>query len=379
MKHTLVFLSLILGVMACQQPVIYQDPLDKKVKGLVFTGPGRGPLPQTAFSAMAQVKSNFVAVVPEATVYRQNLKVVYDFQGQWYGETKRATLEGIQLARDNGLQVMMKPHLTIGWDTSDWDRPEVDFSDSLSRVQFIQSQREFVSKQEDRIEGTDFWRGALMTKNDADWAIFAEEYARYILDYAQIADSLGVELFCIGTEMKRTALEKPEYWSNLIKRVKEVYKGPLVYAANWDSYDKIDFWDELDYIGVDAYFPLSKLQKPKYEELLQSWETYGQKLQKLSEKHKKPIILTEWGYQNEDYVGTEPWANGRYNGVGGVNNQAQADAYKSMFESIWEKPWMKGVFVWRWSSYSQARNLPDYSPRSKPAEQILKQWFQGEN
>lgn len=377
MKNTLSTICLLVVCLACQQTVVYKDPLHTKVKGLVFTGPGSGPYHNHMFSSMAEVGANFVAVVPEATVFRQNLEVVYDFEGQWYGEKKQATLEGIALARTNGLQVMLKPHLTIGWDRSSWARPEVDFNDSISRTKYFQSLGEFLSQQENHIEGSDFWRGALMTKNEKDWKTFAEGYENYIMDYAQIADSLKVELFCIGTEMKRTALEKPEFWVQLIKKVRTVYHGPIVYAANWDSYDKITFWNELDYIGVDAYFPLSKEQNPDYTELTKGWEGNGQKLGKLSEKYQRPIILTEWGYQNEDYVGAEPWDNNRFKSTSNqLNNEAQANAYKSMFEAIWSEPWMKGVFVWRWSPYNKAASRPDYSPRAKEAEDVLKQWFQ---
>ncbi|MCE7994302.1 MAG: hypothetical protein HEP71_20115 [Roseivirga sp.] len=373
---SLILCASLLG--SCQQGIQYTDPLETKIGGLTFTGPGRGPLHDQMFSSMAEVGGNFVALVPEATVYRQNLRVVYDFEGQWFGERKQATLEGISLARKNGLKVMLKPHLTIGWDLSRWKAPSVDFEDSVSRMQFIQSQRTFISSQENRIEGNDYWRGALMTKNDADWDTFARGYENYILDYARIADSLKVELFCIGTEMKRTALEKPEFWHNLIRKVRTVYSGPLVYAANWDSYDKIGFWNELDYIGVDAYFPLSKKQHPDFVDLKSAWDKYRIKLERLAAKHHKPIILTEWGYQNEDYVGAEPWDNNRYNNTDNtVNNMAQKEAYQSMFESIWQEPWMKGVFVWRWSEYKGVLNNPNYSPRGKPAAEILKRWFEG--
>ncbi len=254
MKTSYVYLALSLVMIACKPEPPIADPLDVKVKGLVFTGPGRGPLEDQMFSSMRAIAANFVAVVPEATAYRQNLKVVYDFENQWFGERKEATFQGIALAKQHGLKVMLKPHLTIGWDLSDWEKPMLDMEDSLSRMEYALSARSFISTQESKIEGRDNWRGTLMT-SEADWPSFEAAYTDFVLDYAQIADSLGVELFCIGTEMKRTALEKPEFWKRLVQKVKKVYDGPLVYAANWDSYDKITFWDDLDYIGVDAYFP----------------------------------------------------------------------------------------------------------------------------
>lgn len=72
----------------------------------------------------------------------------------------------------------------------------------------------------------------------------------------------------------------------------------------------------------------------------------------------------------------EPWDNGRYkNTIEPINNAAQRDAYQSMFESIWQEPWMKGVFVWRWAEYEGVSRSPNYSPRDKPAAEVLKSWF----
>ena len=51
------------------------------------------------FSSMAAVGGNFVALVPEATVYRQSLELRYDFANQWYGEKTDATLHGIRRLR----------------------------------------------------------------------------------------------------------------------------------------------------------------------------------------------------------------------------------------------------------------------------------------
>jgi len=369
----LVFLSCF--CLSCQTAIQYPDPLEGKVKGLVFTGPASGPLTDPMFSSMARVGSDFVALVPEATAYRQNLRVVHNFENQWFGERKEAITQGITLARANGLKVMLKPHLTIGWDMSAWDAPEVDFTDSLSRLSYAMNARQFISKQNSRIEGKGNWRGTLMT-SETDWPAFEEGYTDFIMEYAQMADSLGVELFCIGTEMKRTALEKPDFWRRLIKKVRGVYDGPITYAANWDSYDKITFWDDLDYIGVDAYFPLSEDENPDLETLSNSWKERGQELENLAATYQKKIILTEWGYENENFVGAEPWIMGRYqNADQSTNEEAQAMAYRSMFHSIWEAPWMKGVFVWRWSPSGQKASAPNYSPRGKLAEKELETWF----
>ncbi len=55
---------------------------------------------------------------------------------------------------------------------------------------------------------------------------------------------------------KRRALYD-RYWRELIGNIRDVYAGPLSYAANFDQFQEVGFWDALDVVGVNAYFPLS--------------------------------------------------------------------------------------------------------------------------
>ena len=132
----------LLGTSSCSD---IPAPTEPKIKGFVFTGPARPPLDASMFTSMAEVGGNFVALVPEATVYRQNLRLGYDFENQWYGERTDATLQGARLARQAGLQVMLKPHLAVGWDVSEWERPQLDLRDPTARAAYTDSFRAFVA------------------------------------------------------------------------------------------------------------------------------------------------------------------------------------------------------------------------------------------
>ena len=374
-RHTIIILSVFfLSCLGSEKNI--QNLSNDKIKGFVFTGPGKGPYQDSSFSSITDTNGNFVALVPEGTVYRQTLKVNYDFERQWYGETKKALYDGIHKARKNGLKIMVKPHLTIGWDMSNWDEPEIDRNDSLSVLNYAKSANIFFKGQENKIIGKGNWRGGFMTRSEKDWEIFEKEYVAYILDYAKIADSLNIELFCIGTELKRIALEKPEFMRKLTRQVRKVYKGSITYAANWDSYDKIEFWGELDYIGIDAYFPLSDKRLPEISELKKSWRSIAENITAVSQKFEKKVVFTEWGYEDEEYVGKEPWIMTTRTSKN-RNVKMQSNAYKSMFETVWNEPWMKGVFIWRWEpgSTSLEAEKPNYSPRFKKSKSVLKNWF----
>ncbi len=92
-------------------------------------------------------------------------------------------------------------------------------------------------------------------------------YEKFILHYAELAEKNHLDILCIGTELQKT-IPKEKEWRSLIKKIRYVYHGPLTYAANfYVEFEKITFWDELDYIGIQAYFPLSKSNDPMLSEL----------------------------------------------------------------------------------------------------------------
>ena len=55
-----------------------------------------------------------------------------------------------------------------------------------------------------------------------------------------------------------------EEWRALIAEVRQHTDAPLTYAANWTDYRQVPFWDALDIIGIQAYFPLT--DDPDYDE-----------------------------------------------------------------------------------------------------------------
>jgi hypothetical protein len=69
-------------------------------------------------------------------------------------------------------------------------------------------------------------------------------------------------------ELHRTAVERPDDWRRRIADVRRVYSGKLTYAVNWHrEVEEVSFWDALDPIGVQGYFPLATAAVPTVDEL----------------------------------------------------------------------------------------------------------------
>jgi hypothetical protein len=63
----------------------------------------------------------------------------------------------------------------------------------------------------------------------------------------------------------------------------------------------------LDYIGLDAYYPLSNRNNATVAELEKGWQPWLADLERLSNEWHKKIIFTEIGYQNRIDTAVHPW------------------------------------------------------------------------
>ena len=245
--------------------------------------------------------------------------------GWGWGESDIGLAYTAQLAREMGVRSMLKPHIWL------------------------------------RNSGGK-WRSDIAMKADEEWDLWFENYERFIMHYARVAERAQMESLCIGTELQTTTKKHPEKWRALIQKIRGVYSGELTYAANWyQEYEDITFWDDLDYIGIQAYFPLSKKNHPTKKDLIESWTKHKTAIEKIARKYDKQVVFTEIGYKNTADAATEPWAWPQRMGPDVLMSEAtQITCYQALFESVWDEPWLDGVFIWKWfhSSYRHD-NLED--------------------
>ncbi len=286
---------------------------------------------QNQMGEISNFGANWVAIIPYGYTEQGKAKVNFNWDGRWWGESLNGTATCISYAKEKGLKTLLKPHVwVIG-------------------------------------QG---WPGDFQLGNESDWLEWEKTYREYILACAYVADSLNVDAFCIGTEYRKAVVERPQFWRQLIDEVKAVYGGPLTYAANWDNYENVTFWDQLDFIGIDAYFPLSKEKEPSLEELKTGWKETAKKLEAFSMKWNKKIAFTEYGFKSVDYM-YEQTTKGTGNLKPNMRNQE--NGYSAFFTTIWKEDWMLGGFLWKWHFYENAggENNTRYTPQNKPAEEIV--------
>lgn len=238
----------------------------------------------------------------------------------------------IRLARAEGLKVQIKPHIDL---PGDRDRAGIRPTDP------------------------DAWFAA---------------YTRFITHYARIARHTGAEQLAVGTELAGTSRDG-DRWRTVVSAVRAVYTGSLVYAANYDEYRHVAFWDSLDLIGVDAYWPLADRPTTDVRRLRLAWRPVAARLAAFSARHHRRVLFTEAGYASQRGATTAPWSWT----VGKRPAEAeQAAAYEALLSVFDGRSWWAGVSWWMWDDWPGSGETPArlaFTPHGKPAEQVLRTWW----
>ncbi len=220
------------------------------------------------------------------------------------------------------------------------------------------------------------WRGTFQPEDPKDWF---KNYMEMLKTYAQIAQDESVEVLSIGCEfVELTSSDYTPDWREVIQTIREVYAGHLVYAADWGrEAQQIEFWDNLDFIGIDAYFELTNELDPTMDELLTAWAPCLFQIESIYQIWQKPILLTEIGYRSIDGANMRPWD---WETPGNVDLTEQAQCYQAVIRAFGEKSWFEGIYKWNWEPDPSLGGESDkgYTPLGKPAEMVLKRWYCGE-
>ena len=311
----------------------------KKMNGVSLVGT-RDSLQSVQIQPLKNIHVSHTAIMPFGFIRDKNTpEIIFNTERQWFGEKAIGVKQYVEMLQKENIQIMLKPQIWI------------------SRGEFT---------------------GHLEMQTEDEWQQLESSYEKFILEYAQLAEALHVKLFCVGTELERFIKNRPDYWKNLITKIKQVYTGQLTYAANWDEYQETPFWKDLDYIGVNGYFPLTDEQTPSVEACKTALEKWKIELLQFTTEQNKSILFTEFGYRSVDFAAKQPWRYDRDMNV--VNLEAQTNASLAFFETFWNEDWVAGGFIWKWFPNHTASGGGDdsrFTPQNKPAEVIIKRIYSG--
>jgi len=226
-----------------------------------------------------------------------------------------------------------------------------------------------------RVAG-DGWPGDFEMDDQENWESWEEDYREYLATVLDIADTFDVEMICIGTEFRLAVRQRPKFWEDLIDEVRSRYSGKLIYAANWDTVEEVSFWDKLDYIGIDAYYPLSESTTPSVEELVQAWKPHLDRIELLAQRVDRSVIFTEYGYRSTDQTARHPWETDKEKRA--VNLEGQRNSYQALYYATSDRDWFEGGFLWKWfADHDGVGGSKDkgFTPQNKPAAEVIKHQF----
>lgn len=213
------------------------------------------------------------------------------------------------------------------------------------------------------------------------WAPWFDSYTDCLLNYARLAQRKNVELLCLGAEMEGTT-PLTYYWERAIRRVREVYHGPLIYEAHGDELDKPAPWfSKLDLIGYSYYKPTADRPGMSVAEMVEFLKPTVARCQRFSEKVGKPLVFTEGGCLsrkgstiNNDTI----FKPGQYQ----YSGEEQAQWMEAVWTAFGKEPWWRGLYWWKWD---EQQNRPQYKTdptgdqgctiQGKPAEKTLKRIY----
>jgi hypothetical protein len=373
---------------ASAQPILAQD---RDVSSLGFIkgyswgwvgsrGDYAGPEAADSLKKLAETGVTWVCIA-----FAPELKTYDDPSFQWGDANPRLVTDdeirrAIDLARENGMEVILKP--VVNCDDGTW----------RAWIRFFRPATE-----QDRADGFDSDYDAWgetpmlregMVRDMEKWDQWWKNYTAFIVHYAKIAQEKNVKVLCLGCEMNSTE-EFENQWRELIAEVRKVYDGLLTYDVNHGREDEIRWWDDVDFISISAYYPLpppegqsleeAARQTTTVEEIVRGHEAIKTRLANVSQRQQKPILFIETGVTNVRGCARYPWSHEIERVDSPIDDQEQANYYEAMSQVYWDEPWFMGFCWWEWPARlydaEDAAKKRSFCAHGRKAEEVMRKWY----
>lgn len=249
------------------------------------------------------VGANWVSIHPYAMVGRDG-SVRWDrFDPREYAES---IARPIREAHGRGLKIFVKPHLAYWGSGFSW-RGDIAYDDVESRRRFFR------------------------------------EYKAWIVAVAAMAKD--ADALSVGCELERLS-HLDEQWRDIIEGVRARTDAHLTYSANWTEYLHVPFWDALDAVGIQAYFPIADDGLPTDDGLRAGWARRMEEMRAISRRTGRIVVFTELGYNRSENAAREPWKDDV--DTSSAAQLLQERCLRVALEAIAAEPSVVGAFLWKW-------------------------------
>jgi hypothetical protein len=304
--------------------------------------PGRGygsAYSEELLDELSRLGANWISVTPFGRLWSlSSTDIQRDFELPY--EDNQAALERmVEQAHARGIKVLLIPHLWVE---------------------------------------TGGWRGEVDPGTPEGWVRYQRSYREFVLGWASFAARTHVDAFSIGVECKSWSGRFGPYWRQLISDVRGSFHGLLTYSANWDEAEHVVFWSELDWIGINAFYPLANHNRASYSDYLEGARRARDQVGVLARTLDMPVLFVEVGYTTRRDAAVEPWLWPDDMTDVVYDEDEQARALSALIELFVPEPWFVGLFVWRY--YADLDDVSQehgwgFSPHGKLAEGVLSRAF----
>ena len=283
--------------------------------------------------------ANWISITPFGRIWSlQDTEIQMDFEAP-YADNRVAIRTMIRQAKARGLKVLLIPHLWVE---------------------------------------TEGWRGEIDPGSPEGWTAYQQSYREFVLAWARDAQAAGADALSIGVECKSWSGRFGGFWTDFIADIRATFDGLLTYSANWDEAEAVLFWDQLDFIGINAFYPLADHDGATDAEYLEGAKALVPSLEELTEVLQMPLVFVEVGYTTRTDAAVEPWLwpDGMEDVV--IDERGQARAMATLLHPFLQERFFAGFFYWRYYA-----NLDDvsqegiwgFSPHAKLAADVLADVF----
>ena len=289
-----------------------------------------------ALDELVALGCNWVSITPFGRLWSlSSTDIVMDFEAP-FRMNRANVMRVIEQAHARGLKVLLVPHLWVD---------------------------------------TGGWRGEIDPGSEQRWTAWFASYTHFVTEWARVANEAHADMLSIGVEMKSSTATHVPQWLTVIEAIRRVYPGMLTYSANWDEEPQITFWDRLDVVGINAFYPLAEHDGAGIEELRHGAAERARQLGAWATHEGRSVMFTEFGYTARPNPTVRPWEWPDSMSNVHVDEHAQAEGYRALLEAFADESWFAGAFVWRYyANPMDASQEPawGFSPRGREAEDVLR-------